>query len=828
MSLDLWSRAKPVYERLQSVPPVDQPAVLAEMCGGDSALRDEVERLLALDAESGGFFASLRDDLYEPGASCGALPERIGPWRVVREIGRGGMGRVVLAERDDESFEQKVAIKLVESAAPGLVRRFHRERRILASLDHPGIARLLDGGTLPDGRPYLVMDYVEGQPLTTYADAHRLSVEDRLRLFVQVCEVAAYAHRSLVVHLDLKPSNILVAQDAAGRPTVKLLDFGIARLVDTDELVTQTRQLAYSPVYAAPEQIRGEPPTTATDVYALGVVLYELLTGQRPVSHTGRGRGEVEALVLHEDPPLPSAVAATQDGRSPTSARLRRRLRGDLDRIVVKALRKEPDRRYGSAETLGQEIIRHLEGLPVEARRPTVGYRVHRFVRRHRIGVAMTAVMCGVLAAGGALYTHRVQQERQLAQAGAARAERVGDFLAEMLSRVDDPSVDATTLLPVIDPSVERAETELAEDPQAQAAVFHALGQLYRRLGQSGRADTLLRRALALRLTIHTDPHEDVAETLYALGQLNSDRGQPDSAGIYFRRSARIRQFIHSGDHPDLAWSLLQWARMQPKGEAGKRERYEESLAMLRRLHGARSPEVAEAIHEYYALGHAEGTEADYEAAFQTAIAIYREHGMMRDPRALSAMYNLGLHYEREGQPERAFPLFEEAIRRGRQVYPPGHAHLRTMLINYGASLHEQGQLEEADRVLGEIAETLRMVMPEGSRAIGHSHYWYGRNLSAMGRYAEAETVLRRAVSNYEARAPDSPRTHRIRIELAWALAQQGKASEAIALLEEGAEALRGTSNEALALERLLVVYEKAGRAAQAESIRARLDELTP
>ena len=413
MPLENLSRAKSLFYAARERPPSGRAAFLEAATDGDLVLRTEVERLLSLDSAAEGFFDALGAPFQRPPAAIELpVPERIGPWRIVREVGRGGMGRVLLAERADGAFEHRVAVKVVESAVPGVVERFRRERRILGSLDHPNVARLLDGGALPDGRPYLIMEYVDGVPITRFAEDNTLAIGDRLQLFVQVCRVVAYAHRSLVVHRDLKPSNILVTTSAPGRADVKLLDFGIARLLDPDrdDALTSTGQRLHTPAYAAPEQILGKPVTTAADVYALGAILYELLTGRRPFDAEGRTWREQEAAILEDPPPMPSAVV----GRAGDRSRQRRHLRGDLDRIALVALRKEPERRYRSVESLTRDVERHLAGLPIEARSATLGYRWRSFTRRHPVGVALGAVLSAILVSAalwtGALHAYEVHQ----------------------------------------------------------------------------------------------------------------------------------------------------------------------------------------------------------------------------------------------------------------------------------------------------------------------------------------------------------------------------------------------------------------------------------
>lgn len=825
MSLDYWSRAKPLFEEALKRPLSECSAFLDEACGGDADLRAEVERLLALNVDADGFFDTLGRGIRRPSFDDAPLPEHIGSWNIIREIGRGGMGRVLEAVQNRDSSEQRVAIKIVEAAIPGLVERFRRERRILAGLDHPNVARYLDGGALADGRPYIVMEYVDGVPLTEYADSNDLTLVDRLRLFGQVCDVVAYAHRNLVVHRDLKPSNILVAMGEDGHPQIKLLDFGIARLLEDGELnreLTRTGQRLHTPVYAAPEQISGDPVTTATDVYSLGVVLYELLTGERPFQSSGGTKRALEQAILENRPTAPSTVVE----RRGKDVRVGRHLRGDLDRIVLKAFRKEPERRYGSVEGLWRDITRHLSGLPIEARPSTLGYRSRAFARRHRIGASVTATVLIAALVFGALYLVRVTAERNLAEAAVDRATRVTDVLAELLEKTEESTTDAGVLLQLLGPTVARADSELAADPAARAAVYYTLGRLYNRIGLWPQADSLLRESLTLRRSIYPEPHEDIAATLYALGQHIIPEADSGHGLDYFREAASMQRVLYGNNHPDLAWSLLQWDRVLPPEDPGKGHRYEEAIAMLTRLYGSRSPEVAEAIHEYHVLGLAAVTREEEGDAFLEALTIYRENGLEEDPRALAAMYNLGLHYERQGDFDRAFPLFRQATRLGQEIHPPASPFLNTMQVNYGASLHQQGMFTDADSVLQEVTDQIRRTLPRGSRAIGHSHYWHGRNLLALGRSDEAVQILRIAAENYRSRSGESVRHYRVLNELGWALVNSGNSAEAERMLVESTEALQGESFERTALERLVEFYEQTGLETEAVPYRARLSTL--
>ena len=429
MATPRWLRVKDVFQGALIRPAHERAAFLDEACAADAELRREVESLLASHEEAGRFLsepAPLGAALAESGASS-APRTRVGPYRVLDVIAHGGMGTVYRAVRDDDAFEKTVALKLVRGGAASeyAERRFRQERQILARLQHPSIATILDGGATPEGQPYLVMEHVDGRPITAYCDEQGLGTRDRLALFARVCAAVQYAHQNLVIHRDLKPDNVLVTADG----TPKLLDFGIAKLlavgVDPDTAPTATLLPMMTPQYASPEQVRGGPVTTASDVYSLGVLLYELLTGCRPYAVKADSMEEIVRAVCETEPPAPSSAARTRnDGASSTaptgSLPTAAELKGDLDTIVLRALQKEPFRRYASAQELADDVRRHLEGRPVLARPDTLGYRTGKFVRRHRVVVTAAALVVASLVAG-ILATVR---QRHAAEEQRARAER--------------------------------------------------------------------------------------------------------------------------------------------------------------------------------------------------------------------------------------------------------------------------------------------------------------------------------------------------------------------------------------------------------------------
>ncbi|MGH7472284.1 MAG: serine/threonine protein kinase, partial [Longimicrobiales bacterium] len=507
-----WDRINELFHGALEREPRDRDLFLRAACADDASLYHEVHALLAAEAAAQRALGGMVSDAVTSLLDTSMEGKPVGPYRVVREIGHGGMGAVYLAERVDGQFEQQVALKLIKQGmdTEQFLRRFRAERQILARLQHPHIARLLDGGIDHDGRPYFALEYVAGEPIDRYCDARGLAVDDRLALFVDACRAVMYAHGNLVVHRDLKPAHILVTEDGQ----VRLLDFGIAKVLREDEEasagLTQVGIRALTPAYASPEQVRGEAVGTSTDVYSLGVILYELLTGARPYDVEQRSPAEVERVVCHTEPERPSTKVLHSWGASAQAAqtfgrahgvdvtRARRRLTGDLDVICLKALQKDPARRYPSVEALLEDIRRNLAGLPVLARPDAIGYRLAKFAGRHRVGLMGTAATLVLIASVAAFYTVRLSNERDRAQQEAAKAEQVATFLRGLFE-VSDPSESrgqTVTARELLDQGAQRIERELASQPVVRAAMMRVIGDVYHSLGLHTSAKPLLERAL--------------------------------------------------------------------------------------------------------------------------------------------------------------------------------------------------------------------------------------------------------------------------------------------------------------------------------------------
>ncbi len=518
MNPERWDRLQQLFYAASGMEAQKRRAFLEAECPADPSLRMQVESLIFSGGQTAatGLFDSLQ--ILAAAAVAVTPGERIGNYEVIRELGRGGMGSVFLAVRADDQYRKQVAIKLMSlaMAGPEMQARFRAERQILADLDHPNIARMLDGGATPSGLPYVVMEYIDGPPIDRYCRENRLSVAQRLGLFRQLCDAVMYAHRNLVIHRDIKPANVLVSPDGAP----KLLDFGIAKLVNEEVALTRIHERLMTPEYASPEQARGEAITTASDVYSLGVLLYELLTGHRPFEVEGRTAVEIQNTICDTEPVRPSE-------RGP------RELRGDLDNIVLMAMRKEPLRRYPSVDQFSEDIRRYLDGFPVVAREDTWGYRTGKFVRRHRWSVTAAAVFLSLLIAFGvamALLAKRVASERDIANIERRDAEQVSQFLIDSFRLADRSGTQGRTLTAqeVLDRGSERIFKQLADQPVVRAKMMNTMGQVYESLGLYDRAQLLLSNALATNPTV---------ETLSSLGHLANTKGDFATAEAWYRKA---------------------------------------------------------------------------------------------------------------------------------------------------------------------------------------------------------------------------------------------------------------------------------------------------
>jgi serine/threonine protein kinase len=823
LSAERWQQIDTLFAAALERAPEEREAFLATTCGDDPELYRAVVTLLeiaaAAEAELGEsaseyaepLMAELHDGLNSE--DLAHLPEngRIGPYRILREVGRGGMGAVYLAERADGEFEKQVALKLVKRGMDSdeVLRRFRHERQILATLEHPHIARLYDGGVADDGRPYLVMEYIEGEPITRYCDERRLSVENRLHLFARVCAAVQFAHHRLVIHRDIKPSNILVTADG----TPKLLDFGIAKLLDpavSADARTRTEMRLLTPEYASPEQAEGGPVTTASDVYTLGILLYELLTGRRPREHGGRraddGLGEVErpsSVVMRDLPdrtggsgPTPAAEIAARRGSA--TERLRRCLRGDLDTIALRALAAEPDRRYPSAEQLWADVERHLRGLPVEARGDSPAYRARKFVRRHRAGVFAASLVALSLVGGlGAAVSQarRAASERDAAQQERAKAEQVSTFLLSLFDAADPRAAqpaggDTLRARDLLDRGAERVRRELAGQPRLQAQMLSTLGRIYGNLGMYEAGRSLLDDALALQ-NGSVNEIRDRATTLALLGELHRREGK------YARSDSLYAQVIALYDAqrwtPDslYVWSLSERGfalSLLGQGEeaAALHQRAYDHLQRQNRRDGRLYGYIANNLGElHYELGEY----ALAESLFRESARVDRTLLGPDHPDLSASLNNLAssIHYHGQGRYAEAEPLYQEAITIARRAYGETHPQVGQFLENLATLHDDRGAHREAESLYREALGIYATVFGRSSVRTAVLLRNLAANRYDVSELAEAEALLRESIAIFEAElGPDHLYTTLAHLSLGRTLTAAGKTDEALHLLRSG------------------------------------------
>jgi serine/threonine-protein kinase len=638
--------------------------------------------------------------------------ECLGSYRLLRRIGSGAMGTVYQARREDEHYESDVAIKVLRSgsATTDAFHRFVAERQILAHLEHPNIARLYDSGSTDDGRPYLVMELVEGIPVDQHCDLHRLTVDQRLVLFQRICAAVQYAHRSLLVHRDLKPANILITSD--GEP--KLLDFGIAKRL-APELgaalqETRTALRLLTPSHASPEQVRGEAITTASDVYSLGVILYELLTGREPYRITVDLPHEIERATCEQEPERPSEalfrpgapsaeeLAAARRTRPPALAR---RLRGDLDNIILMALRKEANRRYGSAAQLAEDVARHLQNLPVTARPDTLRYRARKFIRRRWTSLAATAAAV-VLVAGSV--ASLVAQGRQLTQEWE-NARSALSFLIDTFKQADPHHLrgEGLTAREILDQGASRISRELGGQPDVQAAVMDAIGEVNLGLGRFDQAEPLLTRSLALRRQVYGSGSLEVAESLDHLAGLRSERADQSGAEALLREALKVRRSREDGGEVATAKTLIALGRelttkgVSPAASPEIEALYKEALALAHRVEGPTGLTVAEALFALADLQRALGNYGKGESLFREALTVEQKVLGDGDPRLWRDRARFADALVEAGKFKDAEILFRQCLEVQRKLLGRDHPDATNALVTLAVAVHLQGQYTEAE-----------------------------------------------------------------------------------------------------------------------------------
>ena len=873
-----WQRIQTIFHEAADLPQADQKAFVEAACGDDKTLLAEVLAMLHQDASGHSLLdrniADVAHDTFTKSSPESLILKEIGPYKIIRLLGEGGMGVVYLAERRD--LHTQVAVKILRDAwlSPSRRERFAIEQRTLAQLNHSSIARLYDADVLDDGTPWFVMEYVDGVPLTSYCRKIDCSVEQRLKLFRSVCEAVQHAHSHAVIHRDLKPSNILVKNDGS----VRLLDFGIAKQIESldlqvDQTMTGLRMM--TPAYASPEQVRGDRVGISTDVYSLGVILYELLTGQLPFDLSGLTPAEAATVITEHEPGKPStAVRSSADsGANSRVLTLGKTAWADLDCLCLNAMHKDPSRRYRSVEALIRDIDHYLNGEPLEARPDALQYRIGKFVRRHRGSVAATAVTSILIVGLVIFFTLRLAKARDTALSEAARTQRIQQFMTSLFQGGDATTGPSESLrvITVVDRGVQEAR-KLDNDPKVQAELYQNLGTIYQKLGKFDQADALLRLALDRRKALFGADSEEVAESLIALGLLRSDQAHLEEAeklvqdglamtrrhvppnhpavakaylafgkvlaqrGSYDRAISALNEAVRLRSAPgvapsDLAASLS--ALADAHYSAGHydicRSLYTRVLGMHREIYGPRHPLIADDLGSLGAVQRDLGFYSEAEQLDRQALDIVQSYYGHDHPQTAARLTALAESLTYENKYDEAVSALEQALAIQERVYGPVHPSVAETLNELGNVASMRDKLDDAEARFRRAVDIYRAVY-------GDHHYLVAIALSNLAsiymdkkNYPHAEQIFRDVIRRYkETLPPDNVNTGIAHIKLGRTLLRENRYKDAEHETRAGYEILikqssPSTSFTHAARKDLAAEYEALHQPQQAARFRAEL-----
>ena len=794
-----WEQISSIIDRALDLEPDEQIAFVDDVCGDNEVLKANVIHFLDNIEPSDGLWDKMVEsgsvlvneitssDVDIDDSQLFSPLKQAGPYRVIELIARGGMGNVYLAERSDGQFDRKVAIKILrhELSSKNHVDRFLAERNILSGLEHPNIARLYDGGITDDNRPYLVMEYVDGLPITTYCKENGCALKEILDLFKQVCKAVEYAHRNLIVHRDLKPDNILVKPDG----TVKILDFGIAKILDdklTPENLVQTKENLHmlSIQYAAPEQVTLEKITTATDVYALGLLLYEMITGRPPYDLKGKNLKEAEKVIRFDKPDKPSTKI--------TDSGLSRKVKGDLDAILLKTLRKEPEYRYQTADQVLVDIDRFLTGRPVLAQRESMLYRTKKFIlRRPAIPTSIIFMLIAILGYIFTLQQHadQLEVERNTAQSEALRAEQISEFLINMFQEADPfTSSEEMTVREMLDRGTEQVlEDGLIEDPVVRAKFMETLGNVYRRLGALDKAEQLLMGAIQIRRSLYGSMHLEIASSLSRIGSLQTDQGDYEGSIETLREALNIQQELLGDDHHDTVDTMNNLANaLQSSNRIHESELLYRKIISINRNHEDRQEYLATNLTNLGNLLSEQQNYTEAEQLLHEALEIRQRILGREHPRTAVTLNNLAQMLRRSGSAESAEPLLRESIEIRKITLGDDHPSVAIGINNLALALRDMGRFDEAEPLFRESLERRINHYGEEHPAVGIAYYNLAGLKNRTERYQKAEELSRKALQKWTVTfRPDHINLARVRGILAQSLIAQYNFSEAEQLLKE-------------------------------------------
>lgn len=812
MNQERLNKVRELFDEASNLSADERELYINQKCGNDLELKKEILTLFDSLGKTKDFLEEPLT-IVEQNKSSFTDPyigKQIGNYIIDGEAGVGGMGIVYTGKRNDKEFEQKVAIKILKHGITSeyLLKRFQIERQTLANLQHPNIARLLDGGRTVDGLPYLIMEFIDGIPITQYCNENNLYIERTLKIFRDVCSAVQYAHQNLIIHRDLKPGNILISKNG----NVKLLDFGIAKLIDEDLVdfsdgLTKTGVWHLTPEYASPEQIKGEKITTASDVYSLGVLLYQMLTGNQPYKITNNSPSAISKIITEEKIQKPSEKIKQTVGeisnQKSISEKSYKHLVGDLDNIILKAMHKEPAKRYVSVEQFSEDIRRHLIGLPVIAQKDSAGYRLNKFIKRHKVGfVSSVGFIVFLIASLIAIIwqANVAATERDKAKLEAQKVSSVNDFLQEMLSSVDPTEVGKDVkVYDILKKASVDVGNNFSKHPEIEASVRKTIGTTLTNLGEFDEAKPHLVKSLELNNKVYGKESYQSAESMHELALYYHWIGDLNIADSLYTKSIKI--FRNSSDSPprSLAGAINDLGIL--KEEQAK---YQESLKLLKEAlniyqknFGETDRDVASTLNNLAltleSLNDIDGAEKYYKKSLEVYLKLYSP-----DRPEISTIYNnLAYIYIDKDSLNKAEEYFKKSLDLKINSFGKNHSLVGLGFMNLGALEYTMNKFESSESNLLMAAENFKISLNENHVWVGLTNFWYSKILTEKSNYSEAEKCIKTALTIYKNSYPqDHPNIISANAELGIIFFYQKKYAEAEKLLVDGYEKIKVIKGE--------------------------------
>ena len=813
MKQDRLNKIRELFDKASNLNAVEREVFLNQECANELELKKEILSLLDSLENTKDFLEEAltiveqnKNNFTDP-----YINKQIGNYLIDGEAGVGGMGIVYTGRRNDKEFEQKVAIKILKHGITSeyLLKRFQIERQTLANLQHQNIARLLDGGRTIDGLPYLVMEFIDGIPITDFCHQKKLSLEEKLKLFREVCTAVQYAHQNLIVHRDLKPGNILVTKD--GIP--KLLDFGIAKLideelVDNNEDLTRTGVWHLTPEYASPEQIKGEKITTASDIYSLGVLLYQILTGYQPYKISNNSPAAISKIITEEIIQKPSEKVKDKSREHAESNlflndKISNQLKGDLDNIVSKAMHKDPARRYVSVEQFSEDIRRHLSGLPVIAQKDTAGYRLSKFIQRHKVGFISSVgfIVFLIINLIAIIWQANIAaNERDKAKLEAQKVETVNKFLLDMLSSVDPTEIGRDVkVYDVLRKSALGVEKGFKDQPGIEASIQKTIGKTLTSLGEYDEAKPHLLRSLLLNERVYGKQSNQASESNYELALYYHWIGELKTADSLYKKSLQIFKRNSDVSKRSLASTLNDYGILKSDFAEfdESKKMYEESLNILLENYGEKDRDVASLYNNLAIVMQAQkdldGAEKYFHKALELNIELFGENR----PEVSSNYNNLAYIYIDKGDFTRAEEYFIKSLELKKKYYGADHSYVGFAFLNLGGLEFRIGKINESEKYILDAIKNLKKSVNEDHIWLGLAYYWYGKILIEKSKYSEAETYLRKSLTINKKNYPkDHPNIISSSAELGVVSFHLGKFAEAEKLLVYGYNGVKSLKGE--------------------------------